>query len=296
MGKHVAFFGLGLMGNPMARHLAIKGHIIHLYNRTKSKVEELQQKLGSDKVIIADTAADAIKGAEKYVITMMFDLESLKQTILEDKDAIQALRGKTLIQCQTIGAQESIDLAKQIQNAGAFFIECPVLGHNKIAEEAKLQVLLGASQQQRDDPDLKSILESWGIIRYVGETPKAIQLKLSMNHLVLSLTSCFSNSLAIVQKSGIDTDLYFDIIKNSNFHFKYIDIKMPRMLEHKYEEPNFTTEGAAKDAHLIHEEVKRLGIYQGITKALEDLNQKTIEKLGKEVDMAAVHEINMNPK
>jgi 3-hydroxyisobutyrate dehydrogenase-like beta-hydroxyacid dehydrogenase len=290
----VAHLGLGLMGTPMATHLVNKGFNVHVYNRTQSKVDDLIKKLDTDNITNAKTPCDAVRAAEKYVITMMFDLVSLENTILNDTLVLDALKGKTIIQCQTIGAEESIILKTKLNQHGIDFIECPVLGHNKIAEAAKLQVLIGATVNQMQDPVVTEIFSAWGTPKYIGESPKAIQLKLSMNHLVLSLTSCFSNSLSMVEQSGINPEIYMDCANNSMFHFKYMDIKYPRFRDGNYAEPNWSTDGARKDAGLILKEVQRLGVYDGIMKGVDELMEKTVEKVGGDLDMSAMHRVN-NP-
>lgn len=292
--QHIAFFGLGLMGYPMAEHLLKAGHMVHLFNRSKSKSETLFSKYPKN-AIIASTPKDALSKEVKYVITMLFDYNSLKDTLLTN-DVKPLLKDKIWINMMTISSRESKELDETTKECGGLFIEAPVLGTNTVAQAGKLQILIGCSKLEFEQLKQAGILDPLGALFYIGDKPKAIKMKLCFNLVVGSLTAVFANAVAMVEKEDLSIETYMEIMRSSAFYFKYMDLKLPRMLNRKYENPNFTTSGLLKDFGLILEEAKSAGVYEGLVQEMKAIIEKTVKqsKTKGDGDFASIYEI-MNP-
>lgn len=122
-GVRVALLGIGLMGNKMARRLRDVGFEVVAWNRTLSAA----QQLANCGCSVAATAREAIDNAD-VVLLMLADARAIEATILDDASACSSLRGKTVLQMGTIGPQSSRDIAARVREAGADYLEAPVLG------------------------------------------------------------------------------------------------------------------------------------------------------------------------
>lgn len=177
----VALLGVGLMGRKMAARLRELHFPVTLWNRTKSKAE----LLADSGCTIANTAAEAVIRAD-VVILMLADAAAIESTLLKDAAVRAALRGKTVVQMGTIGpqvgpawfgppfqspsgepdcpAQESKDLCHKITEAGAEYLESPVLGSQPEASKGTLLLMVGAN----GDP-VKS--RAWPVLLAFGKEP-----------------------------------------------------------------------------------------------------------------------------
>ena len=152
--RRVAFFGLGLMGLPMARHLLKDPNTyLYVYNRSVEKVESLCKEYGPTRItgILAKDDNDKTSqyvsiqqvlndSSITVVISMLFDYDSIQSTIMQHASN---LKGKYFIQMSTISLDQSADLSRRTTELGGVFVEAPVLGTNTVAKQGNLQVLCG---------------------------------------------------------------------------------------------------------------------------------------------------------
>jgi len=250
-----------------------------------------QQKHPS--LIIEDSAKTAIKNANKIVITILFDYESVKNAL---NDAKEELKNKLILQMSTISVQESLELHKFTIECGGEFIEAPVIGTNTVVMAAKLKVLIGTTEQQFKF--ISPYIAPIGSTMYIGEVGKASSIKLCFNSLVVSLTTCFANSVSLVEQFGINPKTFMELLRGGAFYFPYMDIKFPRFENHKYDDPNFTIPGALKDIQLVEQEAKSKGVQSGIFQCIADileLAKNTIPN-AENIDFAALFEVMSKTK
>lgn len=294
----IAFIGLGLMGYPMVENLAKSPSPqckIHVWNRTLSKASDLQSKYPHH-IIVESIPKQAISNSVHYILISLFDYQAIEQTLLQE-DILPLLRGKTIIQTSTIGVEESLKMSKLIEQHGGAFVECPVLGTNTVAAAGKLQLLFGCTPSQFEQIKSVHLMDTLGTSFYIGQVSKALQIKLTFNLMVGSLTGVLANALGLLKQNDLPVETFMEILKGSAFYFKYVDVKLPRMLERNYEDPNFSTSGLLKDFQLIEQLAQQSGVYQGLIHSVVELCEKRVkesETHGKE-DFASVYEV-MNPK
>jgi 3-hydroxyisobutyrate dehydrogenase len=287
--EHIAFFGLGTMGEPMAEKIAQSGKfVLHVWNRSAAKAENFQQKY-KDVVVVARTPKEAVESSNRYLLTMLFDYEAIKDTLFSSQSI--SLEDKVLIQLATVSVEQSKDLDERTRKAGGIFVESPVLGSNKVAQEGKLQVLLGCSKDIFQQIEQTGVLNPLGDLFHIGEKPKATHIKLCLNFLVGSLTSSLATALALVQKNDLDVQQFLQIVQNSQFYFKYIDVKAPRMISHDYSNANFTLDGLLKDFIFIEQQAQDSGVNTLLVHTIRQLLEQTKEKSGGDLDFAAVYEL-----
>jgi 3-hydroxyisobutyrate dehydrogenase len=137
MADSIAVLGTGIMGAPIARNLARAGFEVRAWNRTRAKA----QSLAGDGVRVADSPADAATGAG-FVLTMLGDGNAVESTMTTESGALPAMGDNAIwLQCATVGIDATDQLAEIAASAGIAFVDAPVLGTKKPAEDAKLTVL-----------------------------------------------------------------------------------------------------------------------------------------------------------
>ncbi len=273
-------FGIGLMGNPIATRLLQQGHHTTLYNRTPGKLAELQ----SQGAIVAETSQAAIEASEFLLLTLS-DAQAIRDTVIEP--GID-LSGKTIIQMGTIAPQESQDIAKNIQDLGGDYVEAPVLGSIPEAKTGKLLIFVGGSQDlfDRTLPILKDLGES---PRHMGEVGTAAATKLALNQLIGSLTSAFSISLALVQNSNVNLEVFMDILRQSALYAPTFDKKLQRMVDQNYSNPNFPTKHLLKDMHLSRTAAQAHGIDTQLIEAIIKITERSIQQGQGDSDYSALY-------
>lgn len=140
----VAFIGLGVMGYPMAGHVASKGHSVTVYNRTAAKAEAWAKEHGGAH---ADTPAKAAEGAE-IVFTCVGNDDDLRAVTVGEGGVLETLaRDAVLVDNTTASAEVARELNEAALAKGAHFIDAPVSGGQAGAENGVLTVMCGGEDE-----------------------------------------------------------------------------------------------------------------------------------------------------
>ena len=145
--RTIAFLGMGVMGGPMAGHLARAGHVVTLYNRTASRAEERRKLLAQEglSVNVAATPAEAAAGQD-VVITCVGNDADLAQVVLGEDGALAAMkRGALFIDHTTVSAKIARRIAEEADRLGLQAIDAPVSGGQAGAENGALSIMCGGS-------------------------------------------------------------------------------------------------------------------------------------------------------
>ncbi len=262
---HIALLGTGIMGTPMAERLIEGGHTVAVFNRTSEKMKPLVA-LGAHAF---SSASQAVKASDA-VIVMLSDFKAINDVLFGLPRV--SFRNRTIIQMSTIAPEESLRLAKRISRLGGTYFECPVLGSKEEAKNGTLILMFGGT---------KELLERWtGILTvlgkaplYIGDVGSASGMKLALNQLIAGLGAAFSLSLAFVEGSGVNRDLFMEIVRKSALFAPMFDKKWDRLVNRNYAGPNFPTKLLLKDVNLFLKEAKRLKLsvesLVGIRRVLE---------------------------
>ena len=208
----IGFLGLGGMGSAMARNLLKAGHQLTVFNRTRSKAEELQRE-GAQ---VAANPAEAASG--EVAITMLADDRAVEQVSWGPHGLIAHLRpGAIHISMSTISPALSGRLAEAHTQAGQRYVAAPVLGRPEAAAQAKLFVLAaGPEDALTDCRPLFDILGQRTCL-LGASTPAANVVKLSCNFLIASVIESLAESFALVRKSGIPADTFLELLTSTLF-------------------------------------------------------------------------------
>lgn len=210
---NVGFIGLGNMGSAMARNLIKAGCSVTVYNRTRSRAEEL----GRDGATVADSPAEAAISGD-VLITMLADDVAVEEIVFDPGCALRALRtGSVHVSMSTISVDLSRRLAQVHQQNRQHYVSATVLGRPDAAAAAKLFVLAaGEPGQIRRVQPLLDVLGQKTFV--VGEDASAANvIKLASNFMISSVIESLAEAFALVRKHGLDQKAFFDFLTGSLF-------------------------------------------------------------------------------
>ena len=280
MTKTVTVLGTGIMGAGMARSLIRAGLDVTVWNRTAEKARPLEQ----DGARVADDVASAVSGAE-VVLTMLFDANAVAAVMEQALPAVA--RSALWVQASTVGLDGTARLARLADRHGVGFIDAPVLGTRKPAEEGALTVLAAGPQQLREAA--APVFDAIGSrVVWVGERPgDGHRLKLVANSWVLSVVAATAQAVGLSRDLGIDPQLFLDVISGGPLDCAYTQLKGKAMIAGEFP-PAFPLAGAAKDTALIAEAMRAAGTDDRLMAALHEQFQAAADAGHDAEDMAAV--------
>ncbi len=205
----VAFIGLGVMGYPMARHLAKKGgHELTVYNRTQEKAAKWVAENGGRH---ADTPRAAAEGQD-FVFSCVGNDDDLRSVTLGDSGAIGGMKkGAILIDNTTASAAVARELGEAAAARGVGFLDAPVSGGQAGAENGVLTVMVGGEQATYDKakPVINSYARMVGLMGAVG----AGQLTKMVNQICIAgLVQGLSEGIHFAKKAGLDVEKVIGVI------------------------------------------------------------------------------------
>jgi 3-hydroxyisobutyrate dehydrogenase len=205
---NVAFLGLGVMGFPMAGHLAAKGHSVTVYNRTPAKADAWVAKHGG---ALARTPAEAAASAD-FVMSCVGNDDDLRQLCTAADGAFAGMRpGAVFVDHTTVSAQVTRELSALAATQKFGFVDAPVSGGQAGAENGALSIMCGGpiADYARAEPVMAAYAR---ICRRLGESG-AGQLAKMMNQICIAgLMQGLSEALAFGEKAGLDGEAVVEVI------------------------------------------------------------------------------------
>jgi 3-hydroxyisobutyrate dehydrogenase len=265
------------MGLGMARNIRKAGIEVRAWNRTRERAEPLAE----DAITVVDSPTEAVEGAE-VMLTMLSDGDAVLETA---KEALPALSDDGIwLQMSTIGPEATDRCIELAREAGAVFVDAPVLGTKQPAEEGKLVVLASGPDEARER--VQPILDAVGQrTMWVGEAGKGSRLKVAINVWIVALVEGAAESLALAQSMDLDPKLVLEAVDGGPLDLPYLKMKGGMMIERSFE-PSFKLQLAAKDARLAVEAAKDAGLDLPLVEAIAERLTDASEEHGDE-DLAA---------
>lgn len=277
----IGLLGTGLMGKPLAERLLQANLPVIAYNRTVSKVVELQTRGAT----IGKTPLEVIQASD-ILILMLTNAKAIQEVILSP-DTAPSLQNRTVIQMGTISPDESREIQREVEKNGGEYLEAPVLGSIPEAKAGTLLVMVGASEAQFQQ--WEGILQHFGAEpQYIGEVGTASALKLALNQLIATLTSGFALSLGLIKRQGVEIEKFMGILRESALYAPTFDKKLGRMSERNFTNPNFPTKHLLKDVDLFLNQAEASGLNTEGLKGIRQIIQQTIELGLSESDYSAL--------
>ncbi|MBL9048591.1 MAG: NAD(P)-dependent oxidoreductase [Tabrizicola sp.] len=270
----VAFLGLGVMGFPMAGHLAAKGHEVTVYNRTAAKAKAWTEKHPGK---MAPTPKEAAKGAE-FVMACVGNDDDLRSVCTGPDGAFAAMSpGAVFVDHTTVSATITRKLATQAAASGLIYIDAPVSGGQAGAENGQLSIMCGGGPDDyaRAEPVMAAYAR---ICRLIGPSG-AGQLAKMMNQICIAgLMQGLSEALAFGQKAGLDGEKVVEVISQGAAGSWQMVNRHKTMLKDEFDF-GFAVDWMRKDLGICLDTADEIGARLPVT-ALVDQFYKDVQLMG----------------
>ncbi|MGX7705408.1 NAD(P)-dependent oxidoreductase [Methylobacterium sp. Gmos1] len=270
----VAFLGLGVMGGPMARHLAAKGHDVTVYNRTKAKADDWVKAHGGK---AAATPREAAEGQE-IVFACVGNDDDLRSVTTGPDGAFAAMgKGTVFVDHTTASAEVARELSAAAEKAGFGFIDAPVSGGQAGAENGVLTVMCGGDSDTfaRVEPVIGSYARACRLLGPVG----AGQLAKMMNQICIAgLVQGLSEAVHFGKQAGLDIEAVLDVISKGAAGSWQMENRGKTMNEGKFEF-GFAVDWMRKDLSIVLAEARRNKAKLPVT-ALVDQFYAEVQSMG----------------
>jgi 3-hydroxyisobutyrate dehydrogenase len=270
----LAFLGLGVMGGPMAGHLAAKGYQVTVYNRSAHKAQGWIAAHGG---AMADTPALAAQGAD-FVLACVGNDDDLRAVCLGPDGAFAGMAaGAVFIDHTTVSDTVTRELAELAHSAGIGFVDAPVSGGQAGAQNGQLSIMCGgeAHDYDRAEPIMAAYAR---ICRHLGPSG-AGQLAKMMNQICIAgLMQGLSEALAFGLKAGLDGAAVVEVISQGAAGSWQMANRHKTMLEDRYDF-GFAVDWMRKDLGICLATADKIGARLPVT-ALVDQFYKDVQLMG----------------
>ncbi|MGB1824457.1 MAG: NAD(P)-dependent oxidoreductase [Ilumatobacteraceae bacterium] len=289
--SNVAFIGLGVMGAPMAGHLASAGHEVTVFNRTASKALAWVALHGHR---AAPTPAEAAEGAE-FVMLCVGNDDDVREVVTGPAGCLEAMsKGSVLIDHTTASADLARELAVTCAERGVAFIDAPVSGGQGGAESGQLTVMCGADDEaafQRAEPVIDAYARR---CRRLGPAGSGQLTKMVNQICIAGLVQALSEALDFARRAGLDVDQVVDVISQGAAQSWQMENRSATMARGEYEF-GFAVEWMRKDLGICLAESNRNGARLPVTALVDQLYRQIEQRGGSRWDTSSLIELLRAP-
>jgi len=280
--QRVAFLGLGVMGYPMAGHLARAGHLVTVYNRTMTKAiawcaEYTGASGQKDTVNFAETPRQAVQGA-RLVFCCVGNDDDLRSVVLGPDGALAGMQpGAVLVDHTTASANVARELYAHARALGLHFVDAPVSGGQAGAQNGALTVMCGGDQAAFDAAQPVAMAFSRAFTR-LGDSGAGQLAKMVNQICIAGLVQGLAEAIAFGDKAGLDMTLVLDVIGKGAAQSWQMDNRGKTMVADQFDF-GFAVDWMRKDLGLVLDEARRNGAKLPVT-ALVDQFYADVQQMG----------------
>ena len=270
----LAFLGLGVMGYPMAGHLAAAGHEVTVYNRSTAKAEAWVAEHGG---AMAITPCEAAKGCD-MVLACVGNDDDLRAVVLGEDGALAGMdSGAIFVDHTTASANVTRELFALAADKGIAFIDGPVSGGQAGAENGVLTVMCGgeAAPYAKAEPVIAAFAKS---CRLMGDSGAGQLTKMVNQICIAGLMQGLSEGLHFAQKAGLDGEAVVDVISKGAAGSWQMENRYKTMLADEFDF-GFAVDWMRKDLGIVLAEAEHNGTSLPGT-ALIDQYYKDVQNMG----------------
>ena len=264
MTETLAFLGLGVMGGPMAAHLAKAGHPLAVFNRTPSKAEAWCAEHGGR---VAATPAEAARGAD-FVFACVGDDPDVREVALGETGAFAGMgAGAVFVDHTTTSARLARELEAAAQERQLGFLDAPVSGGQAGAEQGILTVMVGGDEASfaRALPLIESYARS---VRRLGPAGSGQLAKMVNQICIAGLVEGLSEGLHFARAAGLDPSAVIDVISKGAAQSWQMENRSGTMLEGRFDF-GFAVQWMRKDLGIALAEARRNGAQLPVTELVD---------------------------
>ncbi len=262
----IGFIGLGIMGRPMAGHLADAGHDLFVVKHRKPIPDELR-----DKGAVECDSPRAVAEQAEVVITMVPDTPDVEQVLFGENGVHEGLSaGKIVVDMSSISPTATKDFAAKINEKGCQYLDAPVSGGEAGAINAALTIMVGGPQETFDK--VKPLFDIMGkTTTLVGTNNGDGQTCKVANQIVVALTiEAVGEALVFAAKAGADPVKVREALLGGLAQSKILEMHGQRMIDRTFN-PGFRIELHQKDLNLALQSAKELGVSLPNTAGAQEL-------------------------
>jgi 3-hydroxyisobutyrate dehydrogenase-like beta-hydroxyacid dehydrogenase len=288
MGK-CAFIGLGIMGYPMAGHLAAKGHEVTVYNRTLAKAEQWAQQ---HKGRAAPTPREAAKGAELVFMCVGND-DDIKSVAYGEDGALAGLgKGCVLVDHTTASADIARELEAEATKQGKQFVDAPVSGGQAGAENGMLTIMCGGEPAAFERA--RPVMEAYGRAVTLMGPAGAGQLTKMVNQLCIAgLVQGLAEGINFGMRAGLDMEKVIAVISKGAAQSWQMDNRAKTMVQGKFDF-GFPVVWMRKDLKICLEEANRNGALLPVTALVDQFYHQVMKAGGSRWDTSSlIHNLRL---
>jgi 2-hydroxy-3-oxopropionate reductase len=278
----IGFIGLGIMGQPMAKHLLAAGYPLIALDRVPALQAEVLAAGAQPGV-----APDEVARASEVVITMLPDSPDVEEVMLSPHGVMQGLRpGSLVIDMSSIMPSVARRVAEAARARGADALDAPVSGGQVGAINATLTIMVGGSQAAFERA--KPIFEVLGKnITLVGDAG-AGQVTKAANQAIVGITiAAVSEALLLAAKAGVDPAKVREALMGGFAQSRILDLHGNRMIQRSFQ-PGFKVTLHRKDMAIIQNTARELGIALPLSAQVAELMNALIARGGGDLDHSAL--------
>jgi len=270
----VAFLGLGVMGYPMAGHLAAAGHEVCVYNRTVAKAKSWASE---HKGRFATTPFEAAQGCE-FVMSCVGNDDDLRAVCVGADGAFGGMeKGAVFVDHTTVSAKVTRELSAVANDAGLSFIDAPISGGQAGAENGILSVMCGgdADAYARAEPVIDAYART---CKRLGDSGAGQLTKMVNQICIAGLVQGLAEGLHFAEKAGLDGRAVIDVIGGGAAGSWQMMNRFETMIDGEFEH-GFAVDWMRKDLGICLDTADENGTSLPVT-ALVDQFYKDVQKLG----------------
>jgi len=270
----ITFLGLGVMGYPMAGHLARAGHEVTVYNRTAAKAGAWASEHGG---ATGATPAEASKGAEMVMACVGND-DDLRSVCLGPDGAFASMaEGSIFVDHTTVSAAVTRELYEAARIKGIAFVDAPVSGGQAGAENGQLSIMCGGDQADFDRAEPAMAVYS-KLCRRIGESGAGQMTKMCNQIAIAGLVQGLSEAMHFASKAGLDGASVVEVISQGAAGSWQMSNRFETMLDDHFEH-GFAVDWMRKDLGICLATADEHGASLPVT-ALVDQFYKDVQKMG----------------
>jgi len=287
----VAFLGLGVMGFPMAGHLAQAGHTVTVYNRTAAKALAWVAQHGHQ---AAPTPGEAAEGADVVMMCVGND-HDVREVALGAHGAIAKMEaGATLVDHTTASADLARELAAACDERGVGFVDAPISGGQAGAENGQLTVMCGSDDQGVFTAAREVIMSYARECRLLGGAGAGQTTKMVNQICIAGLLQGLAEGVAFAQRAGLDVDEVVETISKGAAGSWQMENRARTMAAGEFDF-GFAVQWMRKDLAIALAEGDRLGVPMPVTALVDQFYQQVTARGGERWDTSSLVQLLQHP-
>jgi len=278
----IGIIGTGMLGEAVGLHLLDSGYSVSVYNRTKSKTKNLEEK-GADVAELPSVVAES----SDLIITCVKDADAVKQVLFGQNGVVSGKHDDmTVADMSTINPNAAKEISKKLHDEGIKSIEIPVMGGPNVAIDGKL--VLMASGDKESFERFSKVFNTIANKRFfLGESGSAHSIKLAMNLQISLLALSLSEGIMLTKKAGFDPVIFLEILNSTYFSTGMSQNKAFKMIKDEYQ-PTFTLKNMKKDLDTIIASAKDFDAKLPIAERANEIYKQALDAGFGEIDYTGI--------